>query len=84
MSCHADPMTIAVECRGRIGIGSKFRLTINSQEMIFTVHAGTHVRSAATIGGNIVLTQQKGLQSDFCTIMLAAGAQVSVQGKQQR
>ncbi|KAK9855448.1 hypothetical protein WJX84_011372, partial [Apatococcus fuscideae] len=46
--------------------------------------AGTHVRAAATIGGNIVLTQQKGLQSDFCTIMLAAGAQVLIWGKQHR
>ena len=42
------------------------------------VHAGHLVRAAATVGGNVVLARQRALQSDYCTIMIAAGAEVEV------
>ncbi|KAK9835884.1 hypothetical protein WJX74_010187 [Apatococcus lobatus] len=40
--------------------------------------AGHLVRAAATVGGNVVLARQRALQSDYCTIMIAAGADVEV------
>lgn len=40
--------------------------------------AGHLVRGAATVGGNVVLARQHALQSDYCTIMIAAGAEVEV------
>lgn len=36
------------------------------------------VRSAATIGGNLVLAKRMGLESDLATLFMAAGAQVGV------
>jgi CO/xanthine dehydrogenase FAD-binding subunit len=36
------------------------------------------VRSAATIGGNLVLTRDRGLESDAATLLVAAGAHVQV------
>ncbi|KAL3141630.1 hypothetical protein ABBQ32_004865 [Trebouxia sp. C0010 RCD-2024] len=40
--------------------------------------AGTHVRSAATLGGNIALGRLKDLESDIITVFMAAGASVQV------
>ena len=40
--------------------------------------AGHLVRAAATVGGNVVLARQRALQSDYCTIMIAASAEVEV------
>jgi hypothetical protein len=34
------------------------------------------VRAAATLGGNLVLTRARGLESDAATLLIAAGAQV--------
>ena len=34
------------------------------------------VRAAATLGGNLVLTRARGLESDAATLLMAAGAQV--------
>ena len=42
------------------------------------VYAGTHVRSAATLGGNIALGRLKDLESDVITVFMAAGASVQV------
>ncbi|KAK9866574.1 hypothetical protein WJX84_009736, partial [Apatococcus fuscideae] len=47
---------------------------VNHMERI----AGHLVRAAATVGGNVVLARQRALQSDYCTIMIAAGAEVEV------
>ncbi|BDA48926.1 probable indole-3-acetaldehyde oxidase [Coccomyxa sp. Obi] len=41
--------------------------------MLIAVRA---VRAAATIGGNLVLTRSRGLESDLATLLVAAGAQV--------
>lgn len=43
--------------------------------------AGTHVRSAATLGGNIALGCLKDLESDVITVFMAAGASVKVVSK---
>lgn len=37
-----------------------------------------HVRSAATLGGNIALGRLKGLESDVITVFMGAGASVQV------
>lgn len=42
------------------------------------VCAGTHVRSAATLGGNIALGRLRDLESDVITVFMAAGASVQV------
>lgn len=42
------------------------------------VCVGTHVRSAATLGGNIALGRLKDLESDIITVFMAAGASVQV------
>ena len=34
------------------------------------------VRAAATLGGNLVLTRDSGLESDAATLLIAAGAEV--------
>lgn len=39
---------------------------------------GFQVRAAATIGGNLVLTRSRGLESDLATLLIAAGAQVNL------
>lgn len=39
------------------------------------------MRGAATVGGNVVLARQHALQSDYGTIMIAAGAEVEVVSK---
>ena len=44
-------------------------------------HAGTHVRSAATLGGNIALGRLKDLESDVITVFMAAGASVQIVSK---
>ncbi len=36
--------------------------------------AGTHVRNAATIGGNLELTRARGLESDVATLLLGLRA----------
>lgn len=38
--------------------------------------AGTHVRNAATIGGNLVLARSQGLESDVATLLAGWGASV--------
>ncbi|KAK9918869.1 hypothetical protein WJX75_007680 [Coccomyxa subellipsoidea] len=38
--------------------------------------AGNQVRAAATVGGNLVLTRDRGLESDLATLLMAAGAEV--------
>ncbi|CAL5222937.1 g5372 [Coccomyxa viridis] len=38
--------------------------------------AGNQVRAAATLGGNLVLTRDLGLESDAATLLIAAGAEV--------
>ncbi|KAG1670984.1 hypothetical protein FOA52_014373 [Chlamydomonas sp. UWO 241] len=40
--------------------------------------AGSHVRNAATVGGNLVLARTHGLPSDVATLLMAAGARVSI------
>ncbi|GFH27135.1 aldehyde oxidase/xanthine dehydrogenase, a/b hammerhead, partial [Haematococcus lacustris] len=40
--------------------------------------AGTHVRNAATVAGNLVLTRGHGLPSDVATLLLATDASVEV------
>ncbi|DBA80138.1 TPA: hypothetical protein ACH3X2_007614 [Trebouxia sp. C0005] len=40
--------------------------------------AGTHVRNAATLGGNIALGKLRDLESDVITVFMAAGASVQV------
>lgn len=35
--------------------------------------AGSHVRNAATVGGNVILTRTRNLPSDVSTLLLAAG-----------
>ncbi|PNW76553.1 hypothetical protein CHLRE_11g467688v5 [Chlamydomonas reinhardtii] len=40
--------------------------------------AGTHVRNAATVGGNLVLTAEAALPSDVATLLAAAGAEVEL------
>ena len=39
---------------------------------------GTHVRSAATLGGNIALGKLRDLESDVITVFMSAGASVQV------
>ena len=34
------------------------------------------MRAAATLGGNLVLTRERGLESDAATLLMAAGAEV--------
>lgn len=42
-------------------------------------HAGMmQVRSAATMGGNLALTKQQGLESDAATLLAALAARVAV------
>lgn len=36
--------------------------------------AGTHVRNAATVGGNLALSRERGLESDLATVLMGAGA----------
>lgn len=43
--------------------------------------AGTHVRSAASLGGNIALGRLKDLESDVITVFMGAGASVQVVNK---
>ena len=43
--------------------------------------AGTHVRSAATLGGNIALGRLRDLESDVITLFMGAGASVQVISK---
>ena len=43
--------------------------------------AGTHVRSAATLGGNIALGRLRALESDVITVFMAAGASIQVVSK---
>jgi hypothetical protein len=38
--------------------------------------AGTHVRNAATIGGNLTLARERHLESDLATVLMGAGAKV--------
>lgn len=38
--------------------------------------AGTHVRNAATVGGNLALARQRHLESDLTTVLMGAGATV--------
>lgn len=38
--------------------------------------AGTHVRNAATVGGNLVLARDRRLESDLATVLMGAGAAV--------
>ena len=38
--------------------------------------AGTHVRNAATVGGNLVLARVRRLESDLATVLMGAGATV--------
>lgn len=38
--------------------------------------AGTHVRNAATVGGNLVLARDQHLESDLATVLMGAGATV--------
>ena len=40
--------------------------------------AGTHVRAAASIGGNLVLLQERALQSNLAPVLIALGATVTV------
>lgn len=40
--------------------------------------AGTHVRSAATVGGNLALSLQRRLESDLVTVLMGSGAKVEV------
>lgn len=42
---------------------------------------GTHVRSAASLGGNIALGRLKDLESDVITVFMGAGASVEVVNK---
>ena len=35
------------------------------------------VRAAGTLGGNLVLTRSRGLESDVATLLMAAGAEVT-------
>lgn len=39
---------------------------------------GTHVRSAATVGGNLALSLQRALESDLVTVLMGCGAKVRV------
>ena len=45
--------------------------------------AGAHVRAAATLGGNLSLAAGAGLESDVVTMLAAAGATVTVDGKEE-
>lgn len=45
---------------------------------IWTVILFLQVRAAATLGGNLVLTRDRGLESDAATLLAAAGAEVQV------
>jgi FAD binding domain in molybdopterin dehydrogenase len=38
--------------------------------------AGTHVRNAATVGGNLALARDRRLESDLATVLMGAGATV--------
>ena len=38
--------------------------------------AGTHVRNAATVGGNLVLARDRRLESDLATVLMGSGATV--------
>ena len=40
--------------------------------------AGTHVRAAATIGGNLALLREHALQSNLAPVLIALGATVTV------
>lgn len=40
--------------------------------------AGTHVRAAASVGGNLVLTRERALQSNLVPILIVLGASVVV------
>lgn len=49
--------------------------------------AGGHVRNWGSVGGNLVMAQQLGFESDLATILLGAGASVKVvtlMGRQQQ
>lgn len=46
------------------------------QECLTSFLAGMQVRAAATLGGNLVLTRDLGLESDAATLLIAAGAEV--------
>lgn len=37
---------------------------------------GTHVRNAATVGGNLALARERRLESDLATVLMGAGASV--------
>ena len=42
------------------------------------LHTGTHVRAAATIGGNLALLRERALQSNLAPVLIALGATVTV------
>ena len=46
------------------------------QKHLISFAAGVQVRAAATLGGNLVLTRDLGLESDAATLLIAAGAEV--------
>ena len=40
--------------------------------------AGTHVRAAASIGGNLALLRERALQSNLAPVLIALGATVTM------
>ena len=56
-------------------------VTLLHADLLMLMFAGTHVRSAATLGGNIALGRLKALEPDAITMFMAAGASVQVSSK---
>lgn len=46
------------------------------EPLLFLVSAGTHVRNAATVGGNLALARGRRLESDLATVLMGAGSTV--------
>lgn len=75
-STHASPLGAL---HAESAVGNQFQTGASHRErQRMGTDAGTHVRSAATLGGNLVLARNKYLESDVTTILMAAGVLVQV------
>ena len=71
LSTHGRHVTRAVE-------HLRFPFCQNGVQAALLGPAGTHVRNAATVGGNLALAVRRGLESDLVTVLIGARAQVQV------
>ena len=70
-----ESLTVVRQCTS-CWSSSSHRITQNVSLRNQTVGAGTHVRNAATIGGNLALARDRHLESDLATVLMGAGAEV--------